>query len=48
MLSPVPIETGTVVSITTASGLGITIATENPWNTAELERIARTPGLISQ
>ncbi|WP_285184588.1 hypothetical protein [Rhodococcus sp. MEB041] len=48
VLSPVPIETGTVVSITTASGLGITIATENPWDTTELERIARTPELISQ
>jgi hypothetical protein len=48
VLSPIPIETGTVVSITTASGLGITLATENPWDTAELERIARTPELISQ
>ncbi|MBM7415800.1 MULTISPECIES: hypothetical protein [Nocardiaceae] len=47
-LGPIPVRVGTVVSIPTVSGLGVTLVTENPWDPAELERIARTPELISQ
>nr|WP_296775983.1 hypothetical protein [Rhodococcus sp. (in: high G+C Gram-positive bacteria)] len=36
---------GTTVSVPTPSGLGITVTTENPWDPAVLETIARTPGL---
>ena len=45
---PVPVPAGTVVSIPTASGLGVTLSTENPWDPAELERIGRTPELAAQ
>ncbi|SNS93525.1 hypothetical protein [Rhodococcoides kyotonense] len=36
---------GTMASVETPSGLSVTVQTELPWERAELERIAVTPGL---
>ncbi|KZF07413.1 hypothetical protein A2J03_22895 [Rhodococcus sp. EPR-157] len=37
--------TGSTVSLPSPSGIGITITTELPWDRADLERLALTPGL---
>ncbi|WP_338890685.1 hypothetical protein [Rhodococcus sovatensis] len=39
------VTTGSTVSLPSPSGMGITITTELPWERADLERLALTPGL---
>lgn len=44
-LNPGSFGGGTSVSVTTPSGKGVTVETEQPWDPIDLERIASTPGL---